>query len=207
MHILGIVGGIASGKSAVSAALDELGAVVLNADSAAHEVLQQEDVKRALVTRWGSEILAGQGQVDRNAVARRIFSTKQGNSTRVETERDRQFLEQTIHPRIRQQFQREIERLARQGEAVAVIDAPLLLEAGWGVACNDILFVDCPAEIRLKRALQRGWTKQQFLEREAAQWPIEEKRRASTVQIDNSGNSRAQLVKSVRRLWDSKWAS
>ena len=213
MHILGIVGGIASGKSTVSAALDELGAVVLDADRAAHEVLQYDDVRQALVTRWGPEILDGEGQVNRKTVARRIFSSNPENSARPETESDLQFLEQTIHPRIRQQFEQKIDRLARQGVAAVVIDAPLLLEAGWATICSDILFVDCPVETRLARALHRGWTKQQFLEREAAQWPIERKRCASTVQIDNSGQidnrgkSRTQLIEAIRRLWDSKWAS
>ena len=206
MHILGIVGGIASGKSVVSTTLEELGAVVLDADKVAHEVLQHHDVRQALVTRWGTEILDGQGQIDRKAVAKRIFSNTQQGSARDEAERNRHFLEQTMHPRIHQQFRQEIDQLERQGVKIAVIDAPLLLEAGWGTLCDDILFVDCPTETRLERALKRGWTKRQFLEREAAQWPIEKKQRGSTLRIDNSGNSRTQLVESVRRLWASKWA-
>ncbi|GAG93335.1 unnamed protein product, partial [marine sediment metagenome] len=75
MHILGIVGGIASGKSTVSTRLSELGAVVLDADKAAHEALNQRDVQKALVARWGPEILDGQGRVDRKAIAERIFAT------------------------------------------------------------------------------------------------------------------------------------
>ncbi len=207
MHILGIVGGIACGKSVVSSTLEELGAVVLDADKAAHDVLQQEEIRQALVARWGQEILTDRGQIDRTAVARRIFSNSRAEPARTTAASNRRFLERTIHPRVRQQFQQEIERLDQQGVAVVVIDAPLLLEAGWGENCDDIVFVDCPVEIRLERALKRGWTKRQFLEREAAQWSIEEKQRSSTLRIDNSGNSKATLAESVRRLWDSRWAS
>ena len=206
MHILGIVGGIASGKSVVSTTLEELGAVVLDADKAAHEVLQYHDVRQALVARWGSEILDGQGQIDREVVARHIFPNTEEGSAGEEAERNRHFLEKTVHPHIRQQFRQQIDRLERRGVTNVVIDAPLLLEAGWGAICDDILFVDCPAETRVERALKRDWTKRQFLEREAAQWPIEKKQSASTLRIDNSSNSRSQLVESVRRLWDSKWA-
>jgi len=207
MHILGIVGGIASGKSVVSAALAELGAVLLDADKAAHEVLQHDDVKQALVSRWGTGILTEHGQINRQAVAKRIFPNGRESSDRTEIEADRQFLEQTVHPRIRQQFQRKIDQLESRGVAVAVIDAPLLLEAGWGEACNDIVFVDCPADTRLERALSRGWTKRQFLEREAAQWPIKEKQHRSTLRIDNSGKSKSQLAECVRRMWDRRWAA
>jgi dephospho-CoA kinase len=208
MHILGIVGGIASGKSTVSTRLSELGAVVLDADKAAHEALNQRDVQKALVARWGPEILDGQGQVDRKAIAGRIFATPVENpedlsEQQAETQSNRLFLEQTIHPRVHQQFVQKIDQLTKRGVAITVIDAPLLLEADWGSVCDDIVFVDCPVETRLERALLRGWTKRQFYQREAAQWSIEEKQRASTIRIDNSGISESELVQRVQQLWDN----
>lgn len=198
MHILGIVGGIASGKSAVSAALGELGATVLDADQAAHAVLQQEEVKQTLLRRWGEEILDAAGQVDRTAVAKHVFA----NSP--ESAAERQFLEQTIHPRIRRHFESQIDNLARRGAPAVVVDAPLLLEAGWGNLCDDVIFVDCNEQTRLERASRRGWTKTEFRQREAAQMPIPEKRRKATVEIDNSGTPES-LLRAVRDLWNSRW--
>ena len=207
MQILGIVGGIACGKSVVSAALKELGAAVLDADGAAHQVLQHPEVRQILVTRWGPEILDKEGEVSRKAVASHVFSNARESSAGNRADRERRFLEQIIHPRVRQQFQQEIDLLDKQGVEVAVIDAPLLLEAGWATICDTILFVDCPRETRLERALKRGWSKEQFLEREAAQWPIEKKQQTATLRLDNSGQSMKPLVESVRQLWNRNWAS
>ena len=198
MQILGIVGGIASGKSAVSAALGELGAVVLDADRAAHAVLQQEAVKQALRERWGEGIFDADGQIDRAAVARQVFTD---SPTR---EADRHFLEQTIHPRIHQHFKAKLIATAALGEKMAVIDAPLLLEAGWEDLCNDVVFVDCDEKGRLERALRRGWTEQQFMEREAAQMPIAEKRQKATVTVDNSGPPEAMRAQ-LQELWQKRW--
>jgi len=98
MKIIGIAGGIASGKSAVSAELAALGAAVLDADQAAHTVINLPEVKQALVDRWGSEILADSGEVNRQAVAQQVFSSHPGS------EAELRFLEQTLHPQIRLQL-------------------------------------------------------------------------------------------------------
>ncbi|NOY30132.1 MAG: dephospho-CoA kinase [Planctomycetes bacterium] len=194
MHILGITGGIASGKSAVAAELAALGAVVLDADRAAHEVINLPDVQQALVDRWGSGILGESGKVNRQAVAQQVFSPQPDSS------KELRFLEQTLHPQIRLQFEAELDRLAQKGVPAAVIDAPLLLEAGWESLCDAVLFVDATREKRLERAALRGWSEEDFSLREQAQMPIEEKRSRATQVVANQGSLEA-LKAQVQDFW------
>ncbi|MCH2115222.1 MAG: dephospho-CoA kinase [Pirellulales bacterium] len=194
MQILGLVGGIASGKSAVAAELAALGAVVLDADEAAHTVINLPEVRHELVARWGRDILLPSGEVDRSAVAGRVFVNSPAGTA------NRQFLEEHLHPRIRAQFEAALESLQRGDTPMAVIDAPLLLEAGWADICNHLVLVDSPREKRLRRAAIREWTAAEFAAREAAQIPIEEKERRATHRISNLG-SRTELVEQVRALW------
>lgn len=194
MKIIGLTGGIASGKSAVAAELARHGAVVLDADEAAHEAINLPSVQQALLQRWGTSILAPNGLIDRGAIARIVFS-KSPNATR-----ELQFLEETLHPRIREQFESELAELKAQQIKVAVIDAPLLIEAGWEGLCDSLLFVDSPQSDRLERAIQRNWTAAEFTKREGCQMPIDEKRSRSTHILDNSGTL-ASLRDQVRDFW------
>jgi dephospho-CoA kinase len=194
MITIGLVGGVASGKSAVAAALARRGAVVFDADKIGHRVLNEPEVQDALVRRWGKAILDPDGHVSRPAVAQRVF----GDSP--EDAAERQFLEQTLHPRIRQRIVAEILQLPNNAAPAVVIDAPLLVESGWNEVCQAVVLIDVPRETRLNRAKERGWTEGEFSRREAAQLPIEEKRRWATHVIDNSG-SPADLEAEVDRFW------
>lgn len=197
MLIIGLTGGIASGKSAVAAELAELGAMVLNADEAAHRVINDPDIRQALVERWGTGILLAGGEVNRKAVAERVFSPSSS------TDDDREFLENLLHPRIRHDFETVLKAFDEQGVFAAVIDAPLLLEAGWDAICQVIMFVDCPRETRLERATaNRHWSAADFAAREAAQMPIEEKRRRATHILVNDG-SLDNLRRQIRVFWQS----
>lgn len=197
MLIIGLTGGIASGKSAVAQELSALGAVVLDADKAAHEVINFPEVKQALIERWGDGILLPDGKVNRQAVAERVFSTQK--PTLVE----REFLEKILHTRIKDEFEYHLTRLKIAKTPVAVIDAPLLLEAGWDQGCEIVLFVDSSLEDRQQRAENlRNWTAQDFATREAAQMPIEEKRRRATHVIANDGTL-DELRERVEEFWKS----
>lgn len=196
MLTIGLTGGIASGKSAVAAALARRGAVVFDADQIGHRVLQEPEVRDELVARWGREILTPDGQIARPAVAAKVFG-----DTPAATE-ERQFLEQALHPRIRQRIEAEIRILPDDAVPAVVIDAPLLIESGWNAVCQVIVFVEAPRDLRLDRAKKsRGWTAEEFSRREAAQMPIEEKRRRSTHVISNAGTL-AELESEVERFWD-----
>jgi dephospho-CoA kinase len=195
MKMIGLVGGVASGKSAVANLLENLGAGLLDADRSGHAVLAEDgEVRDALRRRWGDAIFLPDGTVDRAAIARVVFAGgAQANG-------ERQFLEQILHPRIRQRIETQRRQFALAGRPAVVLDAPLLLEAGWGPMCDVILMVDASREVRLARAQHRGWTEDHFNQREAAQWPVEEKRRSADVVIKNDGTE-DELREAVRDFW------
>ncbi|MEX2316151.1 MAG: dephospho-CoA kinase [Pirellulales bacterium] len=196
MKTIGLVGGIGSGKSLVAEMLRGLGAAVINADQIGHAVLAEDgDVRDALTRRWGSQILAADGSVDRAAVARRVFAAG------AEGEADRRFLESLVHPKIRQRLASARDSLEAGGKKVAVIDAALLFEAGWNQPTDLVVFVDAPRATRLERARKRGWADDEFAAREAAQWPVEEKSRRADVVIPNDG-SQDDLQRAVQAFWN-----
>ena len=192
--IIGLVGGVASGKSTVARLLSERGAVALDADKMAHDALVAKEVRDTLVARWGETILNDAGQIDRAAVAQRVF----GDSP--EAAGERRELEAILHPRVRQQVESAIQSAAQAGVPAVVIDAPLLLEAGWGPSCDQIVLVDAPESIRRTRAEGRGWSSEEFARREAAQMPIEEKRASATIVIKNASGA-DELDREIESVW------
>lgn len=200
MKTVGLIGGIASGKSAVAEEFERLGAVVLNADRAVHQILEDERMIAQLVERWGPDILTNSGQIDRARIAQIVFA---GNDAAPE----RHFLEKLTHPLIAADFQRQIAEFSQTSTPCVVVDAALLLEAGWAKMCDAILFIEVEHSRRLERAIStRGWTVQEFAKREASQLPIEEKRARATHVLDNSG-TREELRAEVQRFWNSQIAS
>jgi dephospho-CoA kinase len=198
MKTIGLVGGVASGKSLVARMLVELGAGLLDADRTGHAVLAADaDVQTALRERWGDAVFSADGSVARAAVARRVFAMDTG------AELDRLFLEDLLHPRIGQRLKKLRDQYAAEGKPAVVLDAPLLLEAGWGPMCDVVLMIDAARELRLERARQRGWTEAEFDRRERAQWPIEDKRREAHFLISNDGTD-TQLREAVRDFWQQR---
>jgi dephospho-CoA kinase len=195
MKIIGLVGGVASGKSLAAKILVELGAVHLDADRAGHAVLGEDaDVRQALIDRWGDAILDPGGGINRSAVAERVFAKSDQAAI------DRKFLEDLLHPRIRERLNRERDQaVATRGPAI-VLDAPLLLEADWGSLCDIIVMIDTPRDLRLKRANARGWTEAEFERREAAQWPPDKKSTFADLTIPNSGGE-AELRSAIHNFW------
>jgi dephospho-CoA kinase len=196
MYVIGILGGVASGKSLVARQLADLGAGVLDADRAAHEVLLEPASEQAARQRWGEAIFGPDGRIDRSKLARIAFAPPPKGLE------DRRYLEKLTHPEVGRRLQEEARRLAARGVPAAVLDAPLLLEAGWDSLCDRLLFVDAPRPQRLARARARGWSEADFSAREGAQESLDSKRRRADVVVDNSGSpeeARAQL----ERFWSS----
>ena len=196
MLVIGILGGVASGKSLVSGELARLGAGVLDADRAGHEVLRMPAIMAAAQKRWGDDIFDTDGQVDRKRLAKIVFSPPP------EGPRQRKYLEELTHPEIGRLLERQARKLSETGAVAAILDAPLLLEAGWDKFCDRLIFVDAPRELRLQRALARGWSEKEFAVREDAQECLESKRRRADVVVDNSGPPE-QTRDQVQRLWHS----
>ncbi|WP_254508818.1 dephospho-CoA kinase [Anatilimnocola floriformis] len=180
MLTIGLIGGVASGKSAVAKLFAQLGAVILDADQAGHEVLHEPAVIAQLVARWGRGILTDSGQINRSAVAKIVFAP--GNET------ERQFLNSVSHPRIAVRLKAQLDELREASAPAAVVDAALLLEAGWDQLCDQIVFVDVPQEQRLARARTRGWDAGELARREATQLPLETKRQRASICLLNDGS-------------------
>ena len=193
--IVGIIGGVASGKSHVTRMLEGLGAVSLDADRAGHEVLDQTEVKQAIRDKWGKSVFDANGQVDRAAVAKLVFASSPEGPLNLA------YLEALTHPRIGEKLRSRASQLAEQGgHGVIVLDAAVLLKAGWDQFCDHLVFVDAPLQVRARRAAQRGWNEAELLRREAAQVPVEEKRRQADFVIDNSGDQQ-QTLQQIHQLW------
>jgi dephospho-CoA kinase len=133
MHVLGIVGGVASGKSLVSEQLQSLGAAVLDADKVGHAVLREPKVEAAVRARWGSGVFDESGRINRRAVARIVFAPRPDGPPELS------FLEQLTHPRITARLKAELEELRARGNVPAVVlDAALLFRGGWDKLCDRV---------------------------------------------------------------------
>lgn len=194
MKIIGLLGGIASGKSLVAEQFCRLGAGLLDGDRAGHEVLLLPDVKQLVRERWGEKVFAASGEVDRQILGRIVFDPSAAGR------RELDFLERITHPLIGERLRRQAAALADEGRAVAVLDAPVMLKAGWDKFCDHIVFVEAPEEIRRARALARGWRQEDIAAREAVQEPLATKRGRADFIIDNSG-SRDATLDQTERLW------
>jgi dephospho-CoA kinase len=211
--VIGLIGGIGAGKSRVAALLAaEHGAFVVDADAVGHALLEQRPVRDLVVSRFGPGILdqsreeegPAAPRIDRRALGAVVFSDPKALAQ----------LEAILHPRMRRTFARVIARETRRGRARAVvIDAAILLEAGWDTLCDRVVFVDAPRDLRLSRlAASRGWTAEALDAREAAQWPLDRKRaRADAVVVNDTDSDSddapetgpGSLREAVRRLVDA----
>ncbi|OAB63717.1 hypothetical protein AY599_28250 [Leptolyngbya valderiana BDU 20041] len=180
--ILGLAGGVGSGKSAVAAILGELGFVVSDSDAGARAVLERPEVVKELVEAFGEGVLDEHGRPDRRAIADAVFAD----------EARRRTLEGIVHPRLHEERARLVEAARARGAAGVVIDAPLLFEAGVDAECDAVIFVDTPRALRLARVSDgRGWSEAELTRREAAQMPLDEKRRRSDRVVVNDGDLEA----------------
>jgi dephospho-CoA kinase len=189
---IGLAGGIGAGKSRVSRILAGLGCVVSDSDADARVVLTDPEVVATLRSWWGDEVVGVDGAIDRSRVAARVFADSEARAR----------LQGLVHPRI---HERRAARFAAapQGTRAFVIDAPLLFEAGLDAECDAVIFVDAPRDVRLARvAANRGWSDAELAGREAAQWPIEEKRSRATIVIDNTKDDDDRLSSQVADALD-----
>jgi dephospho-CoA kinase len=189
--VIGLVGGIGSGKSHVSAALARRGGRVVAGDPLGHAALRQFAIRERIVDRWGNGVLASDGEIDRQSLGAVVFAD----------ENERRALEAIVQPWIGEQLRREI-AAARADPAVAfiVLDAAVMLEAGWEPACDLLVYIHAPRAVRLARvAAQRGWSAVEAAAREQAQLSLTEKAARANVALDNSG-SLADLEPQLDRL-------
>lgn len=189
--VIGVLGGIASGKSLVARILGERGAVVLDADALARAALDRPEVAATIARSFGRGVLAPGGGVDREALARAVFADSERLSQ----------LESIVHPLVRAQLDAALEQALREGASPAVVlDVPLLLESSpLARRCDLLLFVESDAADRRRRASgSRGWAPGELARREARQLALPEKRGRADVVLVNDGTE-AQLRERVDR--------
>jgi len=189
--VIGLIGGIGSGKSSAASAFAKHGARVISGDLLGHEALRDADIKRRVIEHWGSRVLDRQGEIDRPSLGAIVFGNPQ----------ERKKLEAIVHPYIKRRLAEEI-AAAQADERVKfiVVDAAVMVEAGWSKHCDRIVFVDAPRAVRLKRlAAQRKWTADEVAARENAQMSESEKKSHAHAVLDNSGSAE-QLQEEVQTL-------
>ena len=193
---IGILGGVASGKSQVSKFLAEFGARVLDADAAGHEVLAEPKIVAKIVQEFGSEVLDDSGkQIDRAKLGELVFAN--GSETK------RRRLEAITHPAIRNLLESQAAAIARSDPPPALVfDVPLLLEVGWQEMCEVLIFVDTPEVKRQEFAAARGWDEAELARRQQTQMDLEQKRLHADQVIPNTG-SLENLRQAVRNFWDT----
>ena len=187
---VGLTGGIASGKSTVSAMLEELGAVIIDGDKLAREVVERGTPGlAAVVEAFGAELLTPDGDLDRPALGKVVF----GDAAK------RKVLEGIVHPLV---FERYAALEAATGpDDLVVHDIPLLAETGRAGEFDAVIVVDVPDEVRIERMLRdRGWTREDAESRIASQATREARLAIATHLIDNSG-TREQLRTRVEQVF------
>lgn len=189
--IIGLTGGIGSGKSTVAGILAEQGCLVVDSDQLARRALEQPEIRDSLVSWWGSAILDADGRIDRSKVASIVFSSLD----------ERKRLESLVHPWIEKQRLSLFESAPPKTQAL-VIDAPLLIEAGLIAQCDAVLYVDTDRETRLARlAKSRNWDEKELARREDSQLPLDDKRSIAHHIVENKGDlqSLTEIVRQVLR--------
>lgn len=194
--VIGLVGGVGAGKSAVARAFEKHGCVVSDSDKAVREVLARPEVVDTLVGWWGEGILDSEKHVDRKKVADVVFKDPY----------ERRRLEALVHPLVRESREELVRRAQAAGAKGVVVDAPLLFEAGVDAECDAVVFIEATRAVRLGRVREaRGWDAGEIDRREKAQMSLEEKRRRSDHVLINNGtldeleSRTAKLLATIRK--------
>lgn len=197
MRLVGLTGGIGSGKSTVSAMFRALGASVIDADQVARDVVRpQEPALKEIATRFPGTVDAA-GHLDRSALAARIFSDSS----------ERAALNAIVHPRIQAEVKRRTEELERAGVDTVLYDAALLIENGLHHAVQALIVVWVPPEVQRARLLARDHLSEAEADaRIGAQSPLDDKRALATYVVDNSG-SREATRHQVEAIWKALLAA
>jgi len=180
--VIALVGGIGSGKSFLVRSLAETEPIaIIDADRIGHEVLTDNEVMIQIRQEFGDGVFDNQGGIIRRALGQMVF----GQDAEHQAAKVR--LERIVHPRIRDRIRQQIAEIRSSKTYEAIfLDAAILLESGWKDECQAIVYVDVPAEERLRRVVsERNWTPEEFFAREANQLPVELKQQAADFTVIN----------------------
>ena len=195
MLVIGLTGGIGTGKSEIARTLAELGAVVISADQIGHDAYSPgSEAWREVVEAFGTDLLQPSGEIDRKRLGAIVFSDAEQLAR----------LNGIMHPRMARMVVDRLERLRAECVPVAVVEAAVLLEAGWDSLVDEVWVTDSPLEVVVQRIQARnGFGEAEVRKRINSQMPAAERRARATVVVDNSEDL-AELQRTVRSLWDSR---
>ncbi len=177
--VIGLIGGIGSGKSAVSAEFARHGGRIISGDRLGHEALRQPAIRDRVVQRFGQGIVGPDGSITRRALGAIVFADPKA----------RRDLEALVFPYIEQRIREEIEAAQSAADVrFVLLDAAIMLETGWNKVCDWLVYIHVPRELRLERLhRQRGWSEKEVTAREQAQMPLTDKATQADFTVDNSG--------------------
>ncbi len=180
LHLFGLTGGIASGKSTVAGMLRKAGVPVLDADKLGHQVLEKDgEAYGPVLEVFGSDILSANGEIDRQKLGKKVFDDDEA----------RKNLEAITHPAISRLAQKGIELIKARGEALAFYEAALLVETGIYKGLEGLVVVTCSVENQLRRVMARDrFGKEAAAARIASQFPLKEKLAVADYTISNDGD-------------------
>lgn len=192
MVVIGLTGGILSGKSTVSGMLAERGAVIIDADKIGHEAYRPHtETRQELVDAFGDGILKPNGEIDRERLSEIVFADPQALAR----------LNEIVHPRMRKMMREEIERLRGKGVAVVVVEAAVLIEANWTDLVDEVWVTQAPEEVVIERLQNRsGLSEEQARARIRSQLSAEERAKHADVIIDTDCEL-AEVGVKVLKLW------
>jgi dephospho-CoA kinase len=191
MKVIGLTGGIGSGKSTVSMFLAELGAVIIDADKIGHQVLDTDsEVWKQIVAAFGKKVLTPDGQIDRKKLGGLVFKNREALF----------HLNRIMHPRIYDVIKAQLEQYRKQGADVVVVEAPLFIEAGWVTMVDEVWVTVAPQTTVLERLEQVGMSSTEAMARIGSQLPAEERSKHADVVIDTDC-SLDELKRKVSELW------
>lgn len=190
--IIGILGGIASGKSTVAGQLESMGCAVIDADRIAKDFLHSDEVKKLIHAKFGDAVFDSSGNVDKPKLSQAVFDDPASV----------QAINEIIHPRVMARTELLIEQYqADPGIIAVVLDIPLLMEVGWEKRCDKLIFVACDERIRLQRAAQKGVFDEKLLKkRENFQISLDNKRKISHYILNNNDNL-SELTKQISEIF------
>ncbi len=192
--VIGLTGGIGSGKSTVSQCLAELGAVILDADKVGHEAFKPNTAAwHEVVATFGEQVIAPGGEIDRKKLGEIVFNSPESLAR----------LNQIMHPRMYEMMKDQIEEYRQQGVDVVVLEAAVLLEANWTPLVDEVWVTVASESAVLERLKQqRGLAEEQTLARIRSQLTIEARTKHADIVINNDGDLDEMRAK-IKELWAS----
>lgn len=193
MVVVGLTGGIGAGKSTVAALFHSLGAIVVDADQVAHELVEPgRPLFETVASTFGREIVGADGRIDRRRLGSMVFADPEV----------RRRLEALLHPAIILECERRIREAEVSGAAVCLLDAALLIESGWQTRCDAVILVEAGDAVRLDRLMRsRGLSRDDAMLRIRSQMPQQQKRQYARFIIENEGPPQ-ETARRVRAVWE-----